>query len=143
MLGELFAVMAPIFIVAGIGYGWVRSGHAYPTDFITRLILNVGTPCLVLSTLSRSRIEPGAFGQMAIACVAVTLLMGFVGLLFSRLFRMDWKVLVPAYLFPNSGNMGLPICFYAFGERGLALGVAFFLVLFRLSLHAGDGLIRG
>lgn len=129
MLAELFAVMAPIFIVAGIGYGWVRFGHVYPTDFITRLILNVGTPCLVLSTLSRSRIDPAAFGQMAAACVAVTLFMGLIGLLLSRLFRQDWKVLVPAYLFPNSGNMGLPISLYAFGEQGLALAVAFFLVL--------------
>lgn len=129
MLAELFAVMAPIFIVAGIGYGWVRFGHVYPTDFITRLILNVGTPCLVLSTLSKSRIDPTAFGQMAAACVAVTLLMGLIGLLLSRLFRQDWKVLVPAYLFPNSGNMGLPISLYAFGEQGLALAVAFFLVL--------------
>lgn len=129
MLAELFAVMAPILIVAGIGYGWVRFGQAYPTDFITRLILNVGTPCLVLSTLSKSSIDPRAFGQMALACVAVTLLMGLIGVLLSRLFRQDWKVLVPAYLFPNSGNMGLPISLYAFGEEGLALAVAFFLVL--------------
>jgi len=129
MLAELFAVMAPIFIVAGVGYSWVRFGHVYPTDFVTRLILNIGTPCLVLSTLSRSEIDTGAFGQMAAACVAVTASMGLVGLLLSRLMRYDWKVLVPAFLFPNSGNMGLPISLYAFGEEGLALAVAFFLVL--------------
>ncbi|MDV7209777.1 AEC family transporter [Azotobacter beijerinckii] len=129
MLAELFAVMAPIFIVAGVGYFWVRFGQIYPTDFVTRLILNIGTPCLVLSTLSNSQIDPRAFGQMAAACVAVTFSMGLVGLLLSRLLRYDWKVLVPAYLFPNSGNMGLPISLYAFGEEGLALAVAFFLVL--------------
>src|SRR5690606_18512085 len=66
---------------------------------------------------------------MALACVAVTLCMGLIGLLLSRLAGYDWKVLVPAYLFPNTGNMGLPISLYAFGEAGLALGVAFFLML--------------
>lgn len=66
---------------------------------------------------------------MALACVLVTSCMGLVGWLLSRLFGLDWKVLVPAYLFPNSGNMGLPMALFAFGEPGLALAVAFFLVL--------------
>lgn len=129
MLAELFAVMAPVLIVAGIGYAWVRSGQAYPTDFVARLVLNIATPCLVLSSLSRTQLDMQAFGQMALACVAVSTLMGAVGLLLSRLMAQDWKVLVPAYLFPNTGNMGLPISLYAFGEHGLALAVAFFLML--------------
>ena len=129
MFAELFAVMAPVLIVAGIGYAWVRSGQAYPTDFVARLVLNVATPCLVLSSLSRTELDMQAFGQMALACVAVSLLMGAVGLLLSRTMAVDWKVLVPAYLFPNTGNMGLPISLYAFGEHGLALAVAFFLML--------------
>lgn len=129
MFAELFAVMAPVLIVAGIGYAWVRSGQSYPTDFVTRLVLNVGTPCLVLSTLSRTEVDALAFGQMALACVAVSVIMGAIGLLLSRGLAQDWKVLVPAYLFPNTGNMGLPISLYAFGEQGLALAVAFFLML--------------
>lgn len=129
MFAELFAVMAPVLIVAGIGYAWVRSGQAYPTDFVARLVLNIATPCLVLSSLSRTQLDMQAFGQMALACVAVSLLMGAIGLLLSRVMAQDWKVLVPAYLFPNTGNMGLPISLYAFGEQGLALAVAFFLML--------------
>ena len=100
MLAELFAVLAPVLIAAGIGYGWTRSGHAYPTDFVARLVLNIGTPCLVLSTLSRAELDLGAFSQMALACVLVTCAMGAIGWLLSRLFAIDWKVLVPAYLFP-------------------------------------------
>lgn len=129
MLAELFAVLAPVLIAAGIGYGWARKGHAYPTDFVARMVLNIGTPCLVLSTLSRAELDGAAFAEMAQACVLVTLGMGLIGLLLSRLCAIDWKVLVPAYLFPNSGNMGLPIALFAFGEPGLALAVAFFLVL--------------
>lgn len=129
MLAELFAVMAPVLIVAGIGFAWVRCGLEYPTEFVARLVLNVGTPCLVLSSLSRTAVDVQAFGQMALAGVAVSLAMGLIGLLLSRLMAQDWKVLVPAYLFPNTGNMGLPISLYAFGEQGLALAVAFFLML--------------
>ncbi|EZQ20046.1 AEC family transporter [Pseudomonas sp. G11-1] len=129
MFFELFAVMAPVLIVAGIGYGWARSGQAYPTEFVTRLVLNISTPCLVLSTLSRAEIDLEIFGQMALGCVVITLLMAVVGWVLSRTINADPKVLVPAYMFPNTGNMGLPISLYAFGEPGLALAVAFFVVL--------------
>ena len=129
MFIELFAVMAPVLIVAGIGYGWARSGQAYPTEFVTRLVLNVSTPCLVLSTLSRAEVDVQVFGQIALGCVVITLLMAVVGWVLSRTINADPKVLVPAYMFPNTGNMGLPISLYAFGEPGLALAVAFFVVL--------------
>lgn len=129
MFIELFAIMAPVLIVAGIGYGWARSGQAYPTEFVTRLVLNVSTPCLVLSSLSRAEIDLQVFGQVALACVIITLLMAVVGWVLSRSIKADPKVLVPAYMFPNTGNMGLPIALYAFGEPGLALAVGFFVVL--------------
>ena len=129
MLAQLFAVMAPVLLAAGIGHVWARSGHDYPTEFVTRLVLNIGTPCLVLTTLSRAEHDPAAFSQMALAVLLVTLGMGLLGLLFSRLSGLDWRALVPAFLFPNVGNMGLPVSLYAFGEQGLAFAVAIFLVL--------------
>ncbi|WP_193075111.1 AEC family transporter [Pseudomonas sp. FME51] len=129
MLIELFAVMAPVLIVAGIGFGWARSGQPYPTEFVTRLVLNVSTPCLVLSTLSRAEVDLQVFGQMALACVVICAIMALIGWVLSRAINSDPKVLVPAYMFPNTGNMGLPISLYAFGEPGLALAVAFFVVL--------------
>src|SRR5690554_2113463 len=129
MLIELFAVMAPVLIVAGIGFGWARSGQPYPTEFVTRLVLNISTPCLVLSTLSRAEVDLQVFGQMALACVVICAIMALVGWILSRAINSDPKVLVPAYMFPNTGNMGLPISLYAFGEPGLALAVAFFVVL--------------
>ena len=69
MLASLFAVLAPVFIVAGIGYAWARSGIDYPTEFIARLVMNIGTPALVLSTLSRTKLDQSAFTNMALACV--------------------------------------------------------------------------
>ncbi|CAG8871029.1 hypothetical protein PS627_04245 [Pseudomonas fluorescens] len=143
MLAELFAVLAPVFIVAGIGYAWARSGHAYPTDFIARLVMTIGTPSLVLSTLARTELDAKAFASMAIACMLAMVSMGILGTLLSRLFRQDWRVLVPAFMFPNTGNMGLPISLYAFGEHGLALAVAFFLTLSIFQFTVGIALSGG
>ena len=143
MLAELFAVLAPVFIVAGIGFAWARSGHAYPTDFIARLVMTIGTPSLVLSTLTRTELDAQAFSSMAIACVLAVVCMGILGTVMCRLFRMEWRVLVPAFMFPNTGNMGLPISLYAFGEHGLALAVAFFLTLSSIQFTVGIALSGG
>ena len=64
MLAELFAVMAPVLAGAGLGYAWVRLGHPYPVDFITRLVFNIGTPALVLASLSGANIDAGTFGHV-------------------------------------------------------------------------------
>ncbi|BBH46005.1 AEC family transporter [Pseudomonas sp. KU43P] len=129
MFASLFAVLAPVFIVAGIGYGWARTALEYPTQFIARMVMTVGTPALVLATLNRTQLDPAAFTSMALACLLCTLGMAAVGLVVCRLGRQDWRVLLPAFMFPNTGNMGLPISLYAFGEHGLALAMAFFLGL--------------
>lgn len=129
MLASLFAVLAPVFIVAGIGYAWARKGLDYPTAFVARMVMTVGTPSLVLSTLSRTELDPAAFTSMAMACLLCTLVMAVGGWLVCRASGQHWRVLLPAFMFPNTGNMGLPISLYAFGEHGLALAVAFFLTL--------------
>ncbi len=67
MLAELFAVMAPVLAGAGLGFLWVRLGQPYPVDFITRLVFNIGTPALVLASLSGANIDAGTFGQMMLA----------------------------------------------------------------------------
>ena len=43
--------------------------------------------------------------------------------------RLSLRVYLPALIFPNSGNMGMPLCLFAFGETGLGLAMVFFAVL--------------
>lgn len=129
MLASLSAILAPVFIVAGIGYLWARKGFDYPTEFVARMVMTVGTPSLVLSTLSRTALQADAFLGMAGACSLCLVGMALVGWGVCRVSGQPWRVLLPAFMFPNTGNMGLPISLYAFGEHGLALAVAFFLTL--------------
>ena len=46
-------------------------------------------------------------------------------------------------MFPNAGNMGLPLCLFAFGERGLALAIVFFTVGSTLQFTVGVGIAAG
>ncbi|MAG96338.1 MAG: AEC family transporter [Alphaproteobacteria bacterium] len=128
MIGELFAIVAPVFCGAGIGFIWARLERPYDTEFVTTLTYNVGTPCLVFATLTRFEVSPATFGSMAGYAVLATLCFALVATLVLKLSGLALRPYLPSLMFPNAGNMGLPLCLFAFGEKGLALGIAFFTV---------------
>ncbi|MBB3141545.1 AEC family transporter [Halomonas organivorans] len=123
MFAELFAVMAPVIAGAGLGFGWVRLGHDYPVAFVTRLVFNIGTPSLVLASLANAEIDAGSFGRTMLATALVLIAMGAATLVTARLLKRDWRVLLAPMMYPNTGNMGLPVVLYAFGEAGFAFGI--------------------
>ncbi len=129
MTAQLMAVIAPIVLSAAVGYGWARSRLDYPADFVRRVVMWVGTPCLVISTISRADVPPVTLllsGAASLTVVTVTLV-AFALLLTAA--GMSRRVYLPPMIFPNTGNMGVPLCLFAFGEEGLALGLAFFVAM--------------
>ena len=51
MIFDLLGIMAPVLACAALGFIWERRGLPYNTREITPLIVNIGTPALVVSTL--------------------------------------------------------------------------------------------
>ena len=129
MYFQIFTVLLPVILCAFLGALWARSGQRYDSDFVSRLVLNIGAPALILSTLSQVAIDPSLFANIAIACVLVSLTMALLGFVIPRLLGDDVRTYLPSFVFPNVGNMGLPVCMFAFGEQGLALALIFFMVL--------------
>ncbi|WP_027962216.1 AEC family transporter [Halomonas halodenitrificans] len=123
MLAELFAVMAPVLAGAGLGFFWVRLGQPYPVEFVTRLVFNIGTPALVIASLSGAEIDAGNFGRTMLATALVICTMAAMTWPLARLLRQDWRVLLAPAMYPNTGNMGLPVVLYAFGSAGFAYGI--------------------
>jgi malate permease and related proteins len=126
LFSSMAAVIAPVFLVAALGFAWIRASLPYDSAFITTFAVNISTPCLVFSSLSGTRIAGEQLGVMATASIACIVLPGLVAYPMLRAARIPWRVYLPALSFPNSGNLGLPICFFAFGQEGLSLGVMFF-----------------
>ena len=46
-------------------------------------------------------------------------------------------------MFPNSGNMGLPLCLFAFGQEGLALAIGYFAVSAVSQFTIGQAIAAG
>ncbi len=143
MLSQLSAVVLPVLVVAGIGFIWARMGRRFDSVFLTDIATNIGTPCLVGHSLTNLEIAPAALAEMGAAVlIALTgfLVLGFVTL---RLLKLSPNSYLPALMFPNTGNMGLPLSLFAFGQEGLGLAVVYFGCTVTLQFTLGISLSAG
>ena len=136
-------IMAPVFVVAAIGFGWARAGMPFDTEFTTSLVSNLAFPCLIVATLAKLEVDPAAFSQMAWAGVLTVLATGAIAAVVLKAFGRSQPVYWPPLVFGNVGNMGLPLCPFAFGEEGLALGIIFFTVFVAIQFTLGISVAAG
>ncbi len=127
MIGQLSGILLPVLALASIGYAWRRFGFPFEREFVTRLIMNVCGPCLIIDSFAGLTLPIADIVNMFLASLAM----------FAVTIACAWAVLgvsglpvrsfLPVLSIGNHGNMGLPLCVFAFGETGLALGVAVFV----------------
>ncbi|MDA8232575.1 MAG: AEC family transporter [Magnetospirillum sp.] len=128
LIASLASVIAPVVLISLFGYAWARRGYAFDHAFVTRLITVIGAPCLVFSTLTRMRFPAADLAAMGGATLASLILFAAVGIAALRLARLPIRVYLPSLMFPNNGNMGLPVCLFAFGEKGLGFAMIYFAI---------------
>ena len=127
MIAEVAAVLAPVFVLAALGYGWRLTGAPFDMPFVTRIIMYVAGPCLVFSSLSQLTLPLGQFWEMVGAMIVVTLGVAAVSAVLIKLLGLSQRSFLPALTLGNTGNLGLPLCLFAFGEEGLGLAVAIYV----------------
>lgn len=137
MLSELLAILAPIVISVGAGFVWGKTGTDFPSDFISRIVMNIGTPCLIISAMAKVDVQPQVMGQVALATALTMTAMGLLGWALLRWMKLEIATYLPPLVFPNNGNMGLPLCLFAYGQTGLALALGSFMVMMIATFTVG------
>lgn len=143
LLQQLAAIILPVLVVPAIGFIWARSGNTFDNRFVTQLVTNIGTPALAADALTRIRVDTGALVEMAgltALCFAGFIILGLVVL---KIMRLPNHSYLPALIFPNTGNMGLPLALFAFGNEGLAFAVVFFAISITSQFTLGMSLASG
>lgn len=143
MLVRLVDILAPVYVVAGLGWWWARSGRRYDTPLVTDLIMTIGAPCLVFGSLTSLEVAPAALATMAVAALAAFSALAVTGAVALGLLGLPRHTYLSPVVFMNAGNLGLPVCLFAFGEAGLALAVVFFAVGALLQFTVGLALWSG
>ncbi|MCG8339138.1 MAG: AEC family transporter, partial [Proteobacteria bacterium] len=141
---ELFLnVIAPVFVIAGLGWGWNRLNIHYDAKTITLLVMNIGVPSLVFSTISSLSVSKEVLGQVGLAAVAALTTMAVIAFVVLKVTRRPVQSFLPPLMFGNVGNIGLPVCFFAFGEAGLTYATIVFAVYALSMMTIGPWIYSG
>ena len=139
---QIANILAPGMLLAIIGLFWVKKGPPFPIDFVSTLVLNVCMPALLFHTLATSIVPISSLWEMALATLVVHAIFTTVAILVLKSADKDWRTCI-AYVVGNTGNLGLPVCLFAFGEEGLAYAMMFFSVQCILLFSIGDSIYAG
>ena len=121
---KLFEVIFPVFFIVGIGYFIGIKQPNLDTTFITNFSANFGTPSLVIFALTSTGISFAFFAEYFIYSLIMLTSFGIVGLIFLILMKKDYVRELPPFILPNTGNMGIPICLFAYGQLGMGVAAA-------------------
>ncbi|MBZ0130432.1 MAG: AEC family transporter [Rhodobacteraceae bacterium] len=136
-------IVAPVFILAAIGFAWVKVGLEYRVQFVTRLAMTLSVPCLIFTALMKTRIDPAALTEVVIAAVVAYGLLSVAAFVLVRLAGMDVRTYLAPVIFGNTGNLGLPLALFAFGDEGFGFAVVIFAVMAIYSFTFGVWLVSG
>ena len=145
LIGIVYHDILPVFLVAGTGYlfGRFMRPDIRATNWLALYILS---PCLVFNMITSSKVGGQEFGQIAAFTVVGVLASGGMAWLAARglgLNGAQTRAMMLPVMFVNSGNFGLAVTQFAFGEEALARAAVYFavnsLLVYTLGLYLAAG----
>jgi predicted permease len=136
-------IVAPVFLLVGVGFTWVRLGFEYRIQFVTRLAMTLAVPCLIFTALMKTELDKSAIGWFVLAALAGHALLALVGAALVRIMQLERRSYLAPFIFGNTGNLGIPLSLFAFGDAGLGYAVAMLAVSAVLSFTFGIYLVAG
>ena len=121
---KLFEVLFPVFFIVGIGYFLGKKSPNLDTSFITNYSANFGTPALVIFALLSSGVTFNIFAEYFIYSLIAIICFAITGIIFLVMMKKDYIRELPPFILPNTGNMGIPICLFAYGQLGMGVAAA-------------------
>ena len=135
---KLFEVLFPVFFVIGIGYYLGKKNPKIDTTFITNFAANIGTPAMIIYAITSTGITFEIFRDYFWYYLLAIGFFAIVGII--TLYTLNTKDIVrelPPLILPNTGNMGLPICLFAYGSQGLGVSASITSLIILLHFTLG------
>jgi len=134
-------VTLPVILVSGIGYVF---GRLTKLDVLPlgRIVFYIFGPALIFRAVFTAELAPTEVARVAGFAVAYHIALFVVSRVYGRLRRLDEDAQAAASLvlmLGNHGTYGLPVVFFMFGDRGLALAVLFLVCAILLQSTLGVG----
>ena len=136
---KLFDVLFPVFLSIGIGYWYGKKNPKFNTEVITTFAGNFGLPSIIFYSLTVTNLDFQIFLKFSKYIIYYVFIFSVIGVFIIKIFKKDIYRLLPPLILPNTGNMGMPICLFAYGTHGLAIATSITSII--LVLHFSIGIL--
>lgn len=141
----LLPAVLPVGLIILIGFVVGRTISLQPST-LSQLALYVLSPALVIDSLYRTELSLNSSSRLllgfSLTSMIIYVLVGAV----NRLFKCSaplGRAITAVVIFPNNGNMGLPVATFALGAAGLERAIIYMLGSSVLMFCFGPAMIRG
>ena len=134
---KLIDVIFPVFFVIGIGFYLGKKDPNINTDLITNFAANIGSPAMIFYSITTTGVTLSIFLEYFVYSLIIISAFSIVGMLFLIILKKDYISELPPLILPNTGNIGLPLCLFAYGTAGLGVASAIASVVILLHFTIG------
>ena len=133
---KLFEVLFPVFFIVGIGYYLGKKNPELDTSFIANFAANIGSPAMVFYAITTTGISFNLFVEYFWYSLVAIFAFAVLGIVFLKFLKKDIITELPPFILPNTGNMGLPLCLFAYGNQGfgIAATISSLVILFHFTI---------
>lgn len=138
-LTVLWNVVLPVFLVAGLGVLLQRL-IGVDVRALSQATFYVFSPCLAFATLYRLDLNGEGLGSAVMFAITMAILMALIGFAIAKFLRYTRSVTsatVLALINSNTGNYGLPLNQFAFGDAGLQIAILYYVMNATLANSVG------
>ena len=135
---KLFEVIFPVFVIIGIGYWFGKKNPNFKSDIITDFAGKIGVPALLFYSLAASNtldfstfVKFGMFTFIFVGCFSI------LGIMVLKVLKKDPVTELSPLILPNTGNLGLPICLFAYGDKGFSIASSIAAIIMLLHFTLG------
>ena len=129
LLASTFANnILPIILLAGAGFALGKVLQIDPRS-LGRVVFYIFSPVLLFDLLYRNQLKISEAAIVIIYALCFILAMGVLTLLLGYFFKLERPALISILIttmFANTGNYGLPLVSFAFGEQALSYAGIYF-----------------
>lgn len=121
----------PIILLSGAGFALGKLLHV-DSRSLGRVAFYIFSPVLIFDLLVQNQLKFSETARVVVFVVCFLLALGVLTLLAGMLLKLERPVLVSVLIvtvFSNTGNYGLPLVSFAFGEQALSYAGIYFVTM--------------
>lgn len=126
---NIFNVVLPVLLCAGIGYLLAVIKAPFDNKVIGGIVSKVGYPTLIISHMSINKVNVSTFLDIMAASALAVAAFGVFGFVALKALRLPVRAFLTPLMHNNVGNIGLPVTMLAFGDTGMAYAMGFVVVV--------------